>query len=100
MLADPHDVPLIEQRIRESIAVKESMCDVAFLAAIAQVSRVLTQALCDGHKLILFGNGGSAADAQHIATELVVRYLRDRAALPALALTVDKSCLTAVANDY
>jgi D-sedoheptulose 7-phosphate isomerase len=100
MTVDPNNGPLIEQRIRESAAVKESMLrDSAFLGTVAQMSRVLTQALRDGHKLILFGNGGSAADAQHIATELVARYLLDRAALPALALTVNTSSLTAIAND-
>ena len=98
--ADRDEACLIEQRIRESVAVKESMLrDATFLGAAAEVSRVLTQALRDGNKVILFGNGGSAADAQHIATELVARYLRDRAALAALALTVNTSCLTAIAND-
>lgn len=53
-----------------------------------------------GGKLLLFGNGGSAADAQHIAAEFVVRYRRERRALPAIALTVDSSILTAGANDY
>jgi D-sedoheptulose 7-phosphate isomerase len=97
---DPNNARLIVQRIRENTAVKESMLrDAGFLDVVAQVSYVLTQALRDGHKIILFGNGGSAADAQHIATELVARYLRDRAALPALALTVNTSCLTAIAND-
>ncbi len=53
-----------------------------------------------GGKLIFFGNGGSAADAQHLATELTVRYDRDRAAIPALALTTDTSALTAIGNDF
>lgn len=53
-----------------------------------------------GGKLVLFGNGGSAADAQHLATELVVRYGRDRPAIPALALTTDTSALTAIGNDF
>ena len=52
-----------------------------------------------GHKLLFFGNGGSAADAQHLATELTVRYISDRAPIPALALTTDTSALTAIAND-
>jgi D-sedoheptulose 7-phosphate isomerase len=54
----------------------------------------------NGGKLVLFGNGGSAADAQHIATELIVRYEVDGAPLPAIALTTDTSALTAIANDY
>ena len=57
-------------------------------------------ALRSGNKLILFGNGGSAADAQHIAAELVGRFDRDRPPVPAIALTTDTSALTAIANDY
>ncbi|MFZ5692313.1 MAG: D-sedoheptulose-7-phosphate isomerase [Pseudomonadota bacterium] len=57
-------------------------------------------ALEGGNKIVFCGNGGSAADAQHLAAELVGRYLIDRAPLPALALTVDTSALTAIANDY
>ena len=53
-----------------------------------------------GNKIIIFGNGGSAADAQHIATELVVRYRKNRRALPAIALTTDTSALTAIGNDF
>ena len=53
-----------------------------------------------GGKILFFGNGGSAADAQHLATELVARYVSDRKALPALALTTDTSALTAIGNDY
>ena len=58
------------------------------------------KAVADGHKLILFGNGGSAADAQHIAAELVGRFDSDREPVPAMALTTDTSALTAIANDY
>src|SRR5262249_45810589 len=57
-------------------------------------------ALGGGHKLLLFGNGGSAADAQHIACEFVGRMTRERRPLPAIALTTDTSALTALANDY
>ncbi len=60
----------------------------------------VTAALRDGNKIMFCGNGGSAADAQHLAAELVGRYVMDRAPLPALALTVDTSALTAIANDY
>lgn len=56
-------------------------------------------ALRQGNKLLFFGNGGSAADAQHLATEFIVRYTKDRRALPALALTTDTSTLTAIGND-
>jgi D-sedoheptulose 7-phosphate isomerase len=57
-------------------------------------------ALHQGHKLVLFGNGGSAADAQHITAELVVKYAKQRRALPAIALTTDTSVLTAASNDF
>ena len=58
------------------------------------------RAVADGHKIVLFGNGGSAADAQHIAAELVGRFDSDREPVPAMALTADTSALTAIANDY
>lgn len=58
------------------------------------------EALRSGHKLLLFGNGGSAADAQHLATELVVRHSRTRSAQAAIALTTDTSALTAIGNDF
>lgn len=58
------------------------------------------KAIAGGHKLILFGNGGSAADAQHIAAELVGRFASDRMPVPAIALTSDTAALTAIANDY
>jgi D-sedoheptulose 7-phosphate isomerase len=68
--------------------------------AIAEVSRVLIERVRAGGKILICGNGGSAADAQHMATELTVCYLvRDRRPLPAIALTVDTSVLTAAAND-
>ena len=61
---------------------------------------LIAGALRDGKKLLLFGNGGSAADAQHIAAEFVGRFLRERRPLPAIALTTDTSALTAIGNDY
>ena len=65
----------------------------------AELVRVSVEAVRQGGKLIFFGNGGSAADAQHLATELTVRYVTDRAPIPALALTTDSSALTAIGND-
>jgi D-sedoheptulose 7-phosphate isomerase len=61
---------------------------------------MVADALAAGRKILLFGNGGSAADAQHIAAELVGRFKQERRALPAIALTTDTSALTAIANDY
>jgi D-sedoheptulose 7-phosphate isomerase len=69
-------------------------------AAIEQAAGAMIAALAAGNKIMFCGNGGSAADSQHLAAELMGRYLRDRAPLPALALTVDTSALTAISNDY
>ncbi len=66
----------------------------------AELAAACRRALGSGAKIMLFGNGGSAADAQHIAAELVGRFQRQRAALPALALSTDSSALTAIANDF
>ena len=72
--------------------------------ALLPVARDLIERLCEafeaGGRVYTFGNGGSAADAQHLAAELIGRYLRDRRPLPAVALTVDPSVLTCIANDY
>lgn len=67
---------------------------------IARCAELLAAALTAGNKILIAGNGGSAADAQHFAAELVGRFLMERRGLPALALTTDSSILTAVANDY
>jgi D-sedoheptulose 7-phosphate isomerase len=69
-------------------------------AAIEQAADAMIASLAAGNKIMFCGNGGSAADSQHLAAELMGRYLRDRAPLPALALTVDTSALTAIGNDY
>jgi len=68
-------------------------------AEVARVAEVIIDAIRAGGKLLIFGNGGSAADAQHIAAELAFKMGRERAALPALALTTDTSLLTAISND-
>ncbi len=67
---------------------------------IQEVGSIMATAVKEGNKIILFGNGGSAADAQHIAAEIVGRFKKERNALPAIALTTDTSILTAVGNDY
>ena len=92
------DAKIVAQ-IQESIAVKQRVLE-EHVGVLAQMAATLVAALRQGHKLLLFGNGGSAADAQHIAAELVGRFRRERAALPAIALTTDTSILTALANDY
>jgi D-sedoheptulose 7-phosphate isomerase len=68
-------------------------------AQLVALTRACVQSLRNGGKLMLFGNGGSAADAQHLATELTVRYKQNRSAIAALALTTDTSALTAIGND-
>ncbi len=91
----------IEKSIKASIAAKERLLnDPDILRTVAQTSSTLVDALKQGNKVLLFGNGGSAADAQHIAAELVGRFAFDRPALPALALSVNTSCVTAIGNDY
>jgi D-sedoheptulose 7-phosphate isomerase len=70
------------------------------IAAVSKVSQIVVRAVDEGNKLFLLGNGGSAADAQHIAAEFVGRFAFDRPALPALALSVNTSCVTAIGNDY
>jgi D-sedoheptulose 7-phosphate isomerase len=70
------------------------------VSAIASAAEVMITTLQSGRKVMFCGNGGSAADSQHLAAELMGRYMRDRRPLPALALTVDTSALTAIGNDY
>jgi D-sedoheptulose 7-phosphate isomerase len=70
------------------------------LKPLATAADALVSAYCSGHKAIFFGNGGSAADAQHLAAEFVGRYLREREPLPALALNANSSVVTAIGNDY
>jgi D-sedoheptulose 7-phosphate isomerase len=70
------------------------------LPQITKVSKLLVKTINAGNKILLFGNGGSAADAQHIAAELTGRYKKERRGLPAIALTTDTSALTAISNDY
>lgn len=94
-------VARVSQLIEASIATKQELLSSAeTLSTIAKVSKLLVSALRQGGKVLLFGNGGSAADAQHIAAELVGRFAFDRPALPALALSVNSSCVTAIGNDY
>jgi D-sedoheptulose 7-phosphate isomerase len=91
----------VTRSIQASIAVKELLLtSVEVVSTVATVSELLVEALKKGNKVLLFGNGGSAGDAQHIAAEFVGRFGFNRPALPALALTVNTSCITAIGNDY
>ncbi|MFH1246027.1 MAG: D-sedoheptulose 7-phosphate isomerase [Candidatus Omnitrophota bacterium] len=89
----------VKEIILESIQVKEELLK-SQVSSILQISTLVIEALKKGGKLIIFGNGGSASDAQHIAAELVGRFKKDRPALAAIALTTNTSVITALANDF
>ena len=72
----------------------------SFCEQIERIAMVCQNSISQGGKIMFIGNGGSAADSQHLATELVSRYKKDRPPIKAIALTVDSSCLTAISNDY
>jgi len=91
----------VAEQISESISVKEAMLDDAeLIAEVEAIAELIIETYRNGGKVLIAGNGGSAADAQHIAAELVSRFTFDRPALPAMALTTDTSILTAIGNDY
>jgi D-sedoheptulose 7-phosphate isomerase len=92
---------LIDAHLKRSlVALERATQDAALLGCARNIAAAIVAALSAGNKLLIIGNGGSAADAQHIAAEIVGRYKRERPAYPALALTTDTSALTAIANDY
>jgi D-sedoheptulose 7-phosphate isomerase len=92
---------LVEAHLRQSLAALERATKDAALRATAHgIAADIVAALRSGNKILIVGNGGSAADAQHIAAEIVGRYKQDRPAYAAIALTTDISALTAIANDY
>ncbi len=89
----------IKDIFKESVAVKEETLK-HNLKAIAQAAEEITKSFKGNGKVLIFGNGGSAADSQHMAAELIGRFQKERRALPAIALTTDTSALTALGNDY
>ncbi|MCP4254400.1 MAG: D-sedoheptulose 7-phosphate isomerase [Candidatus Scalindua sp.] len=89
----------IESSLNESISIKTELLS-SRVESIIQIANILIEAFKAGSSLYLMGNGGSAADAQHISGELVGRFKKNRKPLPALALTTDTSVLTAIANDF
>lgn len=91
---------VMPERVHESIALKRSLLGPALVDAIAQLSAEIVDAVRHGGKVILFGNGGSAADATHVAAEFVGRFAFDRAPMPALSLSDNGSSVTAIGNDY
>src|SRR5882762_11352037 len=91
----------VSESIKASIATKQQLLsNQELISMIAKVSETLVKTFTQGNKVMLFGNGGSAADSQHIAAEFVGRFAFNRPALPALALSVNSSCVTAIGNDY
>ncbi|MEV8521846.1 D-sedoheptulose 7-phosphate isomerase [Dyella marensis] len=96
-----HVKAMLQSEFSKSIALLQTMSgDEALHGQVQQVLELSVQALKSGNKLLFAGNGGSAADAQHWAGELVSRFYFDRPGLPAIALTTDTSILTAIGNDY
>ena len=89
----------IKAELKESLEVKNLVLK-NLVSQIEKAARWMIETLKGGGKIFFFGNGGSAADAQHLAAELIGRYRKDRKSLPAIALSTDTSILTAVANDY
>jgi D-sedoheptulose 7-phosphate isomerase len=90
---------VVASSLNESADVKRALAESAS-GEIAAAAQRIADALVGGRKLLLCGNGGSAADAQHVAAELVGRFVAERRALPAIALTTDTSVLTSLLNDY
>ena len=97
--AGPGDAAVVQAVFDEAIALHVRVRDLV-RAPVIEAGAAITAALAAGGKLLVFGNGGSAADAQHLATELVGRFERERAGMAAIALTTDTSVLTSIANDY
>jgi D-sedoheptulose 7-phosphate isomerase len=94
-------IELVRDRVRRSIEVKQKLLsDPVYCERTAQAAMEIVKALQAGRKVLFFGNGGSAADAQHLAAEFTGRYLKERRSLPALALHANSSAVTAIGNDY
>lgn len=90
---------ILRDNLERSVEVHKNLITMC-LPELTTAADALVSAYCAGHKALFFGNGGSAADAQHLAAEFVGRYLRERDPLPALALNANSSAVTAIGNDY
>ncbi len=86
--------------LKESIETKQKLLDDKYLNQIIEAGEIILEAVKNGNKILTCGNGGSAADAQHFAAELVIRYNKERPSVPAIALSSDASAVTAASNDY
>ena len=91
---------IIEQNMREQMQLLQHVMETDYADKMIEAAECILHAMQTGHKVLIAGNGGSAADAQHMAAELVVRFEKDREGLPAMALTTDSSILSAGGNDY
>jgi D-sedoheptulose 7-phosphate isomerase len=104
MEAAPHTKlmeDIVRRQLAQSIATMQAvLADRDIHATLVRAAEITAHAMHSGHKLMVAGNGGSAADAQHLVAEFVVRLVADRRALPAIALTTDSSILTAAGNDW
>jgi D-sedoheptulose 7-phosphate isomerase len=99
-MSDPSALGVIQRRVRDSIALKEAMLADGSAARLAAIAARVAESARRGGKVVLFGNGGSAADATHLAAEFVGRFQLDREPLPALSLSDNGSSVTAIGNDY
>jgi D-sedoheptulose 7-phosphate isomerase len=94
-------IDIVRRQLAQSIeTLSKVLADDAIHAAIVEAARITADAMKHGHKLLVCGNGGSAADSQHLVAEFISRLTVDRPALRAIALTTDTSILTAIGNDY
>jgi D-sedoheptulose 7-phosphate isomerase len=91
---------LVRRRFAESVEAKRLLLDDGVVGQVTELAELVSGALREGRKVIFFGNGGSAADATHLAAELVGRYMLEREPLPALSLTDNASSVSAIGNDY
>ncbi len=90
---------VITEALSQSIAAL-NFVKIRQVGAITKIVNIITKCLKTNHKIVLFGNGGSACDAMHIATEFVVRFMKNRTSFPAIALNCNAAVLTAIGNDY
>jgi D-sedoheptulose 7-phosphate isomerase len=95
----PAAIALVRRTLADAVDLHETVAE-GDLTPVTAAAEAMVRALRDGGRILVFGNGGSAADAQHVAAELVGRFQRERRALAALALTTDTSVLTSLSNDY
>jgi D-sedoheptulose 7-phosphate isomerase len=99
-IAPAHGIEIARARIRESVAAHQALLEGEIPDRVAELAELIVACLQDGGKVLLFGNGGSAADATHLAAEFVGRFRFDRSPLPALSLSDNGSSVSGIGNDY